>query len=74
MRDLLIMLDRHFVVVRSRCRWALWSRCQVEIREDLEFLPGKFNVRHVMTFGNFPPHARPRITTTRSRLFCSLGS
>jgi len=26
MGDLLVMLDRHFVVVRSRCRWALWSR------------------------------------------------
>lgn len=29
MGDLLIMLNRHFVVVRSRCRWALWSRSRL---------------------------------------------
>jgi hypothetical protein len=51
MGDLLVMLDRHFVVVRSRCRWALWSRGRVDqIRNFLGnlFLVGKLSVGHVL--------------------------
>ena len=51
MGDLLVMLDRHFIVVRSRCRWALWSRGRVDqIRNFLGnlFSVGKLSVGHVL--------------------------
>jgi hypothetical protein len=47
MGDLLVMLDRHFAVVRSRSRWALWSRWKFATSLGRFFSLEERIVRHV---------------------------